>query len=820
MKKIKFLSLMLVALMLFLFVGCGENNSNTEDLKKAKDYVHSMYKNDSEATTGDYELVSKAVSNGETFEVVWTVEVTEGDESDVTVSKNDKGRTVIGVNKYTETEVKYTLTFTIKDSKGNTLSQSYEKYIPAFKLTTWAEYAAAKEDELVNVKGVVTAFGGKAASVTIYFEDEDGAYYGYGLTVSEDVYNQLEVGKTILASGVKDLYNGTYEVVSGSFEILDEPKKEVEPKDITSLFDTAKDAKDENLAKLQGQYVTIKEVELDKADDKYYYFTKGQVSMYVYASTSSVFVDSTGMTALKDKVVKGQTANITGVVGMYNGAIQIIPLNTDAITHVTLELTDQEVVDKAKASVNAMNGQVYATDLDLFTTTPQGASVAWTSSNAELISNEGKLGNYPLEETLVKLTAVISCGEVKETVEIEVKVAALSKISIEEVQAKCDENNVTVWVEGQIVGLDSKGNAWIADETGVIYVYSQVFGEYSVGDCVKVIGNATQYAKNQYTRQIGKATVTKLEEKVNLPVAAKIQFSDLGTPESIDDVKTNRFYGKLVTITGYVSVRTSGTYTNIYIASENNTESMAVQYFYNATSQDAVKALDGKKVTITAPIYNWSSNNGWALGSYTELVEGEKEVAKTESAQTIEAVYALEKDAAVLVEGQVKFVNNGTGLFITDGANNLFVYTKNDLSNVKVGDYVVVSGVKGTYNGAPQVTNKGTDVLVKVTVKSTGTYTANPEVKTMTEVNALDYTDPKNFGKEYKVSGTPVVNEKGFVNFKVGEVTYSLYLSNADKETLKVYADKEVEIVVLTYNYYSKGSIINLFADVATVVEK
>lgn len=812
MKKIKFLSLMLVALMLFLVVGCGE--SEPSNLKNAKDYVHGMYKNDSETTTGDLELVSKTVSNGEEFEVVWTVEVTKGDESAVTVSKNSKGRTVIGINKYTETEVEYTLTFTVKDSKGNTLSQSYEKKIPAFKKTSWAEYAAAKEDELVNVEGVVTAFGGSAASVTVYFEDKDGAYYGYGLTVSEEVYNQLEVGKTILASGVKDLYNGTYEVVSGSFEILNEPKKDVEPKDITSLFDTAESSKDENLAKLQGQYVTIKEVELDKADDKYYYFTKGKVSMYVYASTSSVFVNSTGMVALKEKIVKGQTANITGVVGMYNGAIQIIPLDTDAITHVTVELTDQEVVDKAKASVNAMNGQVYATNLDLFTTTPQGASVTWTSSNAELVSNEGKLGNYPLEETSVKLTAVITYGEIKETVEIEVKVAALSKITIAEVQAKCDENNVTVWVEGQIVGLDSKNNAWIADETGVVYVYSAVFGEYSVGDCVKVIGNATQYAKNQYTRQIGNATVTKLEEKVNLPVAAKIQISDLGTPESIDDVKANRFYGKLVTITGYVSVRTSGNYTNVYIALENNTESVAVQYFYNASSQDAVKALEGKKVTITAPIYNWSSSNGWALGSYTELVEGEKEVAKTEGAQTIEAVYALEKDAAVLVEGQVKFVNNGTGLFITDGANNLFVYTKNDLSNVKVGDYVVISGTKGSYNNAPQVANP------VINVKATGTYTANPEAKTMAEVNALDYTDPKNFGKEYKVSGTPVVNEKGFVNFKVGEVTYSLYLSNADKETLKAYADKEIEIVVLTYNYYSKSSIINLFADVTTIVEK
>lgn len=808
MKKIKFLSLMLVALMLFLFVGCGE--STPDNLKKAKDYVHGMYKDNAEATPDNYELVSKTVSNGETFKIVWTVEVTEGNADTVSVSENGDGKAVIVVDKFTETEVKYVLTFTIEDSKGNKLSQSYNKRIPAFKQTTWAEYAAAKEDELVNVKGVVTAFGGKASSVTVYFEDEDGAYYGYGLSVSEEVYNQLEVGKTILASGVKDLYNGTYEVVSGSFQILDDAKKEVAPKDITALFATAKDAKDENLAKLQGQYVTIKEVEMDKVEDKYYYFNKGAVNMYVYASTSSVFVDAAGMEALKAKTVKGQTANITGIVGMYNGAIQIIPLDVDAITHVTLELSDQEVVEKAKEAVNDLNGKVYATNLNLFTTTPQGASIAWTSSNAELVSNEGKLGNYPLEETPVKLTAVISCGDVKETVEIEVKVAALSKISISAAQAKCDENNVTVWIEGQIIGFDKYNYAWIADETGVVYVRT-AFEGYNVGDSVKVIGNATQYAQNQYTRQIGNATITKLEEKVNLPVAAKINITDLPTVESVEDVKACRFYGMLVTVTGYVTIR--GSYSNAYIALENDGESAALQYYHNLTNVNDIKALEGKKVTITAPLYNWSNNNGWALGAPIEIVEGEKELKATEGAQTIEAVYALEKDASILVEGQVKFVNNGTGLIITDGTNSLFVYTKNDLSKVLVGDYVVVSGAKGSYNNAPQVANP------VVSVKATGTYKANPEAKTMAEVNALDYTDPKNFGKEYKVSGTPVVSGN-FVNFMSGDVTYNLYLSNEAKEVLKGYADKEIEIVVLTYNYYSKGSKINLFADVATIVEK
>ena len=813
MKRFRILSLLLLAFTLVFAVACGDGEEASQELLDAKNMVHAMYKDDNASTPDDYELIYQVLVNGtNVYKVDWTVEVTEGNAEDVKVVAEDGKKTVIDVNKYAEAEVKYTLKATISDSKGNTVSLSYERILPAFKTTSWAEYAAAEVETLVNVQGVVTAFGGKADAVTVYFEDEDGGYYGYNLKVSEEVFAALEVGKTILATGLKDLYNGTFEVVDGTFEILDVEKKDVAPKDITALFDDAADAYDAELAALQGCYVTIKQAEMDLVDGKYYYFTKGKVRMYVYASSSSVFVDAAGMATLAEKTVKGQTADITGIVGMYNGAIQIIPLNTDAITHVKVELTDQQVLDKAKELVNELAGKVYAKDLDLTTTTPQGATIAWTSANTELIANDGKLGNYPLEETAVKLTAVITAGSLTETVEIEVKVAALAKTTIASSQALCDANDGTiVWLEGQIVGFDKYNYAWIADETGVIYVRT-AFEGFAVGDSVKVIGTATQYASKQYTRQIGNATITKLEEAVALPVPVKIEIADLGAPTTAEEVMACRFYGKLVTVTGYVTIR--GSYSNVHIAVANDTESASVQYYYNLANQDELKALEGKVVTITAPIYNWSQSNGWALGAPVEVVEGEKELTKAEGAVSIEEAWALAKDEEVVVEATVKFVNPGTGLIVTDGTNNLFVYTKGDLSTIKAGDLVVVKGKMGSYNQAPQVTGNPT-----VTLKATGEYTANPEVKTMEEVNALDYNDPKNFGKEFKVTGKPVVSGN-YVNFQVGEVTYSLYLSNADKEVLKAYADKEIEIVVLTYNYYAKGSKINLFADVTTIVEK
>lgn len=810
MKKFRFLSLMLLALALVFAAACGGKQPESDALLDAKNMLHGMYKDDSASTPDDYELIYQVLVDGVPYKVTWTVEVKSGNPEDVKVVEQAGKKTVIDVNKYAEEEVQYVLKATISDEKGNTLSQSYDKVLPAFKTTSWAEYAAAEEGALVNVQGVITAFGGSASSVTVYFEDENGGYYGYGLKVSEEVYAQLEVGKTILASGEKDLYNGTFEVVNGTLEILDIAKKEVAPKDITAIFDDAADAYDPRLQALQGSYVTIKQAEMDKIDGKYYYFTKGAVNMYVYASSSSVFVDAAGMATLAEKTVKGQAADITGVVGMYNGAIQIIPLTTDAITHVTVELSDQEVLNKAKDIVNELAGQVYAKDLDLLTSTPQGATIAWTSANTELISNEGKLGNYPLEETAVKLTAVITAGSLTETVEIEVKVAALTKSTIAAAQAACDQNNVVIWLEGKLIGLDKNGYGFIADETGAVYVRTKFEG-FAIGDSVKVIGTATQYTSKQYTRQISNATITKLDTEVKVATPVKIEIADLGAPTTNEEVMATRYYGMIVTVTGYVTVR--GSYSNVYISVANDQESAAIQYWYTLPADvvAALQAYEGKLVTVTAPIYNWSQSNGWALGAALEIVEGEKELAKEEGAVSIEEAYALAKDTEVVVEATVKFVNPGTGLIVTDGTNNLFVYTKADLSTIKAGDLVVVKGKMGSYNQAPQVTGNPT-----VTLKATGKYEATPEAKTMEEVNALDYNDPKNFGKEFKVTGKPVVSGN-YVNFQVGETTYSLYLSNADKETLKAYADKEIEIVVLTYNYKGK---INLFADVTTIVEK
>lgn len=816
MKKIKFLSLMLVALMLFFAVGCG-GNKTPEDLVKAKDYVNGLYKDDAAATPDNYELVSKVVSNGVTYKVEWTVEIAEGKEDDVQLSKNADGKTVVTVNKYTETLVKYTLTFTVEDAKGNKLSHSYEKNIPAFKMNTWEEYATSEKETLLNVQGVVTGIMSKSKGNSyncLYFQDSVGGYYAYGMA-SDPVTDGIKVGMTVMVTGKKDVYSGTLELKDATAVIVDSEIKEVEAVDYTQKFESAKDLKDTDLTEKQALLVTIKNVDLGDMNESngYLYFKLSGKESYVRISSSVCPIAKDEQTALKAKQVKGQKANVTGVICVYDGAFYLTPVSVDAIEHVKEDLTDAQKVERATEKVNELKDQVYAKDLDLFTAIAgiDGLAIAWTSANTELITNDGKLVKYPLEETAVKLTAVITAGSEKATVEIEVKVAALSRISVAEALLLCDSSEKPmIFVEGKLIGLDVDGFGFVADETGVIYVRTKFEG-FKVGDTVKVIGTATVYANKQYTRQVADATITATETVVKELTPIIVTFEDLAKCENNDDVINNRLYGKLVTITGYVSVR--GNYKNAYIASANDAESYAVGCWYKGTDQDGIKALEGKLVTFTAPVYNYSfSDNAWLLGSYTNLVEGEVKLEKTEGAITLQEVLAAEVNTMVTFDAQVKFVNPGTGVIVTDGTDDIFLYTKNDVSGLRVGDHVSVAGKRAAYNNAPQIGNP------VITIKSTGKYEYTAESKTLAEVNALDPKDIKNFGKVFKVTGTPVAADN-FVNFEADGVTYSFYLSKADKEILRGYAGKKIEICVLTYNYNSKTNLYNFFAITSTITE-
>ncbi len=116
---------------------------------------------------------------------------------------------------------------------------------------TYAEYAAAELDSEVTVEAYVQAHQSWWDNqITVYAQDEDGAYFFYNMACSEEDAEKLVPGTKIRATGFKSEWSGEVEIVDASFEII-EGSYIAEPEDVTALLGT------EALIEKQNKFVAF-----------------------------------------------------------------------------------------------------------------------------------------------------------------------------------------------------------------------------------------------------------------------------------------------------------------------------------------------------------------------------------------------------------------------------------------------------------------------------------------------------------------------------------------------------------------------------------
>lgn len=125
---------------------------------------------------------------------------------------------------------------------------------------TYEEYMAAELESEVVIETYVQAkqswWENKA---TLYTQDEDGAYFIYNMTCSEEDYEKLVPGTKIKVTGYKTEWAGEIEVAEGaSFEIL-EGSYLASPLDVTGLLGT------DELIRHQNQLVSFKGMTVEAA---------------------------------------------------------------------------------------------------------------------------------------------------------------------------------------------------------------------------------------------------------------------------------------------------------------------------------------------------------------------------------------------------------------------------------------------------------------------------------------------------------------------------------------------------------------------------
>ena len=191
----------------------------------------------------------------------------------------------------------------------------------AVKVMSYAEYAAAELDSAVVVECYVQNHQSWWDNkITVYAQDEDGAYFLYELACAEEDADKLVPGTKIRVKGTKSAWSGEVEIMDGSFEIIEGETWIAEALDITEKL------ADENLIDYQNQLIAVKGAEIEKIEYKNgepgddIYLTVGVggesysfcVEVYLTGTNSDVYT-TVGELAEGDKV------DIEGFLYWYEG---------------------------------------------------------------------------------------------------------------------------------------------------------------------------------------------------------------------------------------------------------------------------------------------------------------------------------------------------------------------------------------------------------------------------------------------------------------------------------------------------------------------
>ena len=356
MKKI--LAFIVAAILcLTCFAACSKkpeapvNNESTPapvvyDVDDAAAYLKNMYKKyliETE-TAADYNLVSQVMIGGVVYKVTWTT-----DREDIKVLADEANKQVkIDLNEKTKVDIAYKLTATITDPDGKTASLEFELKVPKYVLSSWKEYMAMEAGKAVVVEGYIAAVhapseGNKYNTLYLHDVNNEGGYYIYSMADGKDLVKDLGLKKGMLVSvtGTKDIYSGTHEIKDASVNVLDTNVVDLKPLDITATYKNATSLKDKALTDKLGMLVTIKGVEITDQDlsekSMYLNFKLAGLTSYlrVYATDCPVSVTDAGQKKIIEEhgKKKGYSADVTGVVVMYGGAIYLNPVDKNCFKY-------------------------------------------------------------------------------------------------------------------------------------------------------------------------------------------------------------------------------------------------------------------------------------------------------------------------------------------------------------------------------------------------------------------------------------------------------------------------------------------------------
>ena len=352
---------------------CATKCDCISGLENAKEYVRTLYiAASNEATSANYDLVDHVrIKEPHTgvmtdYAVSWTITVDASVPVPATVAKGEGKWTVTVSTEKFSTDQPYKLVATVTDSEGNTLTTSFNRYVPAYKTYSYDEFVKAADDADVAVQGIVTGIISKTNGNTsngLYLQslDNKGGFYIYNMA-KDPVTEKITLGMKVEAAGKKDTYNGTMEIVSATVTVLEKTPATVTPVDFTEIFKTASDLKATTLTYGQALLVKLTGVTVLPQDgdtaNGYYKFQLGDKTSYVRISSSACPMVKDAQTTMiaNHKAKAGYIADVVGLVTLYSGSFYLTPVSADAFSNFQLAtLTGQEAIDAEKELISFKN---------------------------------------------------------------------------------------------------------------------------------------------------------------------------------------------------------------------------------------------------------------------------------------------------------------------------------------------------------------------------------------------------------------------------------------------------------------------------------
>lgn len=709
----------------------------------------------------NFDLETEFTYKGEKATIAWSV--AEQYELYIKVIEDGKKLQVTPQSKQTPVDIKATFTY-----KGVSSSQNYHmtvyKTLEGMELVNyWYNNTPVSVDMSGYVVSIARNFDEKFGNVSFYMVNDDfsAGYYIYNVNSNAEQSAQLAPGVHVTVTGTTNQnYNGLVETNAGGKLVVDDDKpainvaEKVRALDEEVLGDLPSTVYSESRLVSLSNW-SVKSVATPNIGDKKYVsltIEKGGktvdvvVSKYMEGAYAPKEGDATfdALCALGKTFTVGKTVNVTGILSKFGKNWQIMPLSANAVAESGKDADPADKKDYVGMQIATAMGKVNAQLLKDGIVDKDGKTVRITNPADFTLLN--KDGNVTVAYQVVGTSNAVVFDQNKMTVtpgnpETTTVLATYKLGDYEAIQfiyvesliptaaSMLDDLKVT-----ERIGEETKLPVAPADATLTWEVAedSSEFVQIKDGKLIPAIVNNDTLVMLKAT--ITYKGITRTKDFVVIIQAPKTFIKlALDAANALEDKKTTEqshiLIGKVTEITDPYSEE----HKNVTFKISDGKFEVLI-FRYNLADAKDIKV--GDSIALAAPMKKFGSTLE-AVAKFVKLNVTDMAVAYQAGADKTGVDGTTVYGRITKIGTKYSAEKNSISLTITDGTTSMDCYSMTGGADLKVGDYILVTGKPDNYKGTVQFAKGATYVSDGIYVSEP---TLVPEIATTMKAGTYKFT--------------------------------------------------------------------------------